>query len=304
MAVGSIPVAPFPPSGLLVVHAQELGCLVGGGEQLVEDALVADPQQVANQIRSGDGCRRGCGLAHVLLVLAQPTGPPFARLVQELMQLGQLQAQLGASNVVVVVVAAIVVVGAGGLAGIGQRQLLRQWSRCAGRTGHLLIIGAIGARCVPIVGPTTVLLHVPQHAVLQGELPQADVALEGPLTRVGAHVATQILGGPEAAHAEGTDNLAVAVVRILATTPAIGGLIVRMHGRLLGHRLVRIGPLQRLVLDGTLGQQQGKLMGMGLLDVLQALQTLAKGALAAGRPKSPTGRTKASLQSSDAGCLQ
>jgi hypothetical protein len=52
-----------------------------------------------------------------------------------------------------------------------------------------------------------VLLAVPQHAVLERELAPANVAREGPLAGVRAHVAPQVFGRPEAAHAERAHHL-------------------------------------------------------------------------------------------------
>lgn len=52
-----------------------------------------------------------------------------------------------------------------------------------------------------------VLLAVAQHAVLEREFAPANVAREGTLAGVGAHVAAQVLGRPEATHAECAHHL-------------------------------------------------------------------------------------------------
>lgn len=52
-----------------------------------------------------------------------------------------------------------------------------------------------------------VLLPVAQHAVLEGEAPVADVALERALAGVRPHMPSQVFRRPEATHTECADNL-------------------------------------------------------------------------------------------------
>ena len=52
-----------------------------------------------------------------------------------------------------------------------------------------------------------VLLPVPQHAVLQGESPAANIAGERSFAGVRPHVTSEILRGPEPPHTESADHL-------------------------------------------------------------------------------------------------
>ena len=81
----------------------------------------------------------------------------------------------------------------------------RRGGRSATGAGAVVLVAArahVHARVDRVV-----FLAVAQHAVLEGEATAADVAGERPLARVSAHVAAQVLGRPEATHAERADHL-------------------------------------------------------------------------------------------------
>lgn len=58
------------------------------------------------------------------------------------------------------------------------------------------------------------LLPVAQHAVLESEATSAEVAGEGPLAGVSAHVTAQVFGRPETADAESAYHLIIGQIEL------------------------------------------------------------------------------------------
>jgi len=202
-------------SSLAMLHAQQLGRVVRRAqENLVEQALLAYPQQIGNQVvisalvgcfrrsrRKRQGgrssvlralvvCHSASKSCHVIVVIIS-----HERTGRRIRSRDRRDCRQGDS---------ILGTRPTGIRG-GRRVLLtsggyRRWLR-----GRVLLVTAVTYVHGGVHG--FVLLAMAKHAVLQRKLPAADVAFKGPFARMSPHVTAKILRGPKSSHTKSTHYL-------------------------------------------------------------------------------------------------
>jgi hypothetical protein len=173
---------------LLVValDAEELGRVVGRGlEDPVDNALVPDAEEVGDEVVVGV-------VVGVEGEARRDAGRQLARQGRQLL-VGVEAPEAGGRGVARRDAPDLGKAGAPGAAGPG---LVLRARRYRGRLAHGSCRAVVLVAARPDVHRRVdglVLLPVAQHTVLEGEAPAADVAGEGPLARVRAHVSAQVL---------------------------------------------------------------------------------------------------------------